>query len=414
MRRKVLVRGPALSRSGYGEHTRFLLRALRSREDLFDIYLLNLNWGKTGWIWEDDEERRWIDSILYKTMEYVDKGRAFDISALVTIPNEFEKLAPINIGVTAGIETTKVSPQWIEKSQLVDKIVTVSNHSKDVYENTKYEVKNEETGEVGTFGCMAPIEVVHYPVRDYEPENIELNLDYDFNFLAVAQVSPRKNTENLIRWFVEEFYDKKVGLVLKCNVRNNSTLDKLYLTKIMSDLLREYDQRECKIYLIHGDMHESELTALYQHPKIKALISLSHGEGFGLPIFEAAYNELPIIAPNWSGYVDFLYAPVKDKKTKKEKLKAHFAKVKYTIKPVQKEAVWDGVIQKDSMWCYPEQGSFKMRLRELRRDHSRFKSQAKKLAKHIRENFTEEKQYEKFVNIFSAGMGEEDNDIIII
>ena len=108
--KKILVKGPALSQSGYGEHARFLLRSLRSAGDEFDIYLINLNWGSTSWLWEDTEERKWIDSILAKTISYIQAGGNFDISAQVTIPGEWERIAPINIGITAGTETTKISP----------------------------------------------------------------------------------------------------------------------------------------------------------------------------------------------------------------------------------------------------------------------------------------------------------------
>ena len=399
MKKRILVRGPALSRSGYGEHTRFLLRALRSREDIFEVFLHNLNWGKTGWIWEQNEEREWFDQVIMKTIEYSQQGGQYDVSMQVTIPNEWEKLAPINIGVTAGIETTKVSPQWVEKSTLVDRIITISEHSKQTYENTSYQAQNNQTGEIiKDFRCTTPIDVVHYPVKDYEPAELDLDFETDFNFLAVAQLSPRKNMPNTIKWFIEEFIDKKVGLVLKLSHTNNSISDRLHTTNLLKQLANEYPDRKCKIYLLHGSMTDEEMTTLYQHPKVKALVSLAHGEGFGLPIFEAAYNELPVVVPDWSGHVDFLYVPVKDKKTGKEKLKAHFAKVKYNLQPIQKEAVWDGVLQADSMWCYAEQGSYKMRLREVHKDYNRFKSQAKKLNGWIRENFTAEKQYAKMCN----------------
>ncbi|MAH49628.1 hypothetical protein CMI37_27645 [Candidatus Pacearchaeota archaeon] len=399
--KKIIVRGPALSRSGYGEHTRFLLRALRKHEDKLDIHIINTSWGQTGWLWEDDEERRWIDSKIDKAAKYADVPGGFDISAQVTIPNEWEKMAPINIGVTAGIEVTKVAPQWIEKSMLMDKIVTVSNHSKQVYENTSYQAQNGETGEIiENFHCTTPIEVVHYPVKDFVPADIELDLEYDFNFLTVAQISPRKNIQNTIRWFVQEFRDQEVGLVAKLNVRCNSRQDREITIKALQRLIEQEKDRKCKVYLLHGSMTDEEMAALYQHPKIKALASLTHGEGFGLPIFEAAYNELPIIAPDWSGHTDFLYAPVKDKKTKKEKLKAHFAKVSYTLQPIQKEAVWDGVLQKESMWCYAEEASYKKRIREVYKDYNRFKGQAKKLNKWIRKEFTEDKVYNKFYQVF--------------
>jgi len=407
MKKKILVKGPALSRSGYGEHTRFILRALRSREDLFDIHLHNLNWGKTGWIWEENEERKWIDEAIIKNISNMSQGGHYDASLQVTIPNEWEKIAPINIGVTAGIETTKVSPQWIEKSMIVEHIITISEHSKQVFENTTYQAKNEKTGQViDDFRCTKPIEVVHYPVKDFEQADIDFDLEYDFNFLVVAQISTRKNINNTIKWFVEEFIDQEVGLVVKCTQVNNSVIDRLETKKLINNLLGEYKNRKCKVYLLHGPMTDEEMTTLYQHPKIKALVSLAHGEGFGLPIFEAAYNEVPIIAPDWSGHLDFLYMPKKNKKTGKTKNKAHFARVKYTLGHIQKEAIWDTVIQADSMWCYPDQGSYKMRLREVHKDHNRFKKQAKTLNKWIRKNFTAEQQYEKVCNVMTSYLGE--------
>ena len=412
MRKKVIVRGPAMSRSGYGEHTRFILRSLKSREDLFDIYLHNINWGKTGWIWEEDDERIWMDFVLLKTIQYTQNGGQFDMSVQVTIPNEWERLAPINIGVTAGIETTKVAPQWIEKSRIVDHIITISEHSKQSYLNTSYQAQNNETGEViNDYRCITPIDIVHYPVKDYEPAELDIELPCDFNFLAVAQISPRKNMVNTIKWFVEEFIDQEVGLVVKVNTMNNSIADRIHTKSVLQGLLKEYEDRKCKIHLLHGSMTDEEMTALYQHPKIKALVSLSHGEGFGLPIFEAAYNELPIIAPDWSGHVDFLYKPVKDKKTGKEKAKAHYAKVKYSMAPIQPEAHWEGVLQKDSMWCYAEQGSYKMRLREVFKDYQRFKSQSKRLNKWVRENFTAEQQYGKFCDLVSQYVEEEEEPV---
>ena len=141
MKKKVFLKAPILTQSGYGHHSRTVLRALRTREDLFDIYIHPLNWGKTGWLWQDDEERSWIDSALTKTINYFNQGAKnsnFDISVQVTIPNEWEKIAPINIGVTAGIETTKISPQWLEKSFLMDKILTISDHSKSTFVDTVY------------------------------------------------------------------------------------------------------------------------------------------------------------------------------------------------------------------------------------------------------------------------------------
>ena len=398
MMKKVLVKGPILSRSGYGEHARFVLRSLRHHEDKFDIYAENTTWGHTGWLYSDTEERRWLDSIINKTAELSQEGGQVDLSLQVTIPNEWQPLAPINVGITAGIETTQIAPEWITKSQIVNKIITISEHSKKIYEGTSYTAVNNDTGEtIDNFKCTTPIDIVHYPVREHEPEEINLDLTTKFNFLIVAQWAPRKNLDNTIRWFVEEFIDQEVGLVVKTNVANNSIIDRYETEKRIKNILSPYEKRKCKVHLLHGDMTDEEMTSLYKKPEIKALVTLTHGEGFGLPLFEAAYNELPVIAPNWSGHLDFLYKPTKDKKGK-VKMKAHFAKLDYDIGPIQSEIVWDGVLHKDSMWCYPQQGSYKMRLREVYKDHGRFKKMAKDLKKWICEEFEKTKQYDKMVD----------------
>ena len=398
MRKKVLLRGPLLSRSGYGEQARFALRSLRTREDVFDIYIDILNWGKTGWTHEDTEERRWIDQLAQKTAILVQNKQAvFDVSLQVTIPNEWQKIAKYNIGYTAGIESTKISPAWFEKSELMDQIIVVSDHAKHGFDTTVLQAFDKETNQlVGEHKVNTPVVTVNYPHRDVEVEKINLQLDTDFNFLTVAQVSPRKNFYNTVKWFVEAFKDQEVGLVTKVNKLNNSALDRAATHKEIKKILKAYPDRKCKVYLLHGDLTEEEMQGLYTHPKIKALLTLAHGEGFGLPVFEAAGSALPIIAPDWGGYCDFLYVETKSKSGKIKK-KPLFATVDYKLAPIQKEAVWPGVLEKESQWCYPIESHAKRKMKEVFKDYTRFKSWAKKLQKHIKENFSNEKMYDEFV-----------------
>ena len=395
MKQKVLVRGPALTQSGYGEQCRFAIRSLRSREDLFDIYIIPTSWGQTSWISIDNEERAWIDSIIAKTHTYTQSGGTFDLSVQVTIPNEWERLAPINIGYTAGIETTKVAPQWLEKASIMDKIIVVSNHSKEVYENTSYQGQNPQTGQTITYKCTTPISVVNYPVRNIEKESVDLDLEYDFNYLAISQWGPRKNFDNLIKWFIEENFDREVGLVLKTSIRNNSLIDRNHTEKRLQSIVRSHGDIKCKVYLIHGDLSDEQMAGIYSHPKIKCLISTTHGEGYGLPLFEAAASGLPIICSGWSGQRDFLY--VSNKKSKNN-LKPMFLEVEYDLKNVQTQAVWEGVIQPDSQWCFPKEASFKKKLREIRTNYKKHRKVSSNLRKHIVENFTEDKIYSDFVS----------------
>tara|TARA_B100000131_G_scaffold318971_1_gene363913 strand:- start:8923 stop:10941 length:2019 start_codon:yes stop_codon:yes gene_type:complete len=397
-RQRVLVKAPILTQSGYGEHGRLVLRALRSQENIFDIYLHALEWGHTSWHWEDTEERAWIDGLLQKTIHYLHNGGQFDMSLQVTIPGEWEKIAPINIGVTAGIETDLCSAEWLSKTGVVDKIITISEHARDVFLNSLHTVSDPETGMPVELKCEAPVDIVHYPVRQFDPGEIDLNLTTDFNFLSIVQWGPRKNIENMVSWFVDAFKNREnVGLILKTNLAKNCLLDRRTVTNKLQNLLNKFPDRKCKVYLLHGYLKDEEMSALYQHDKVKALISLTHGEGFGLPMFEAAYYGLPIVATDWSGQKDFLYMPVADKKGK-IKNKAMFSRVDFTLEKVQQHAVWAGVVEAESKWAFPKETSFKKNIKQICDDHGRHVKRAKDLQKHLCENFSEAKQYSKFVN----------------
>jgi glycosyltransferase involved in cell wall biosynthesis len=400
MRQKILLKGPLLTRSGYGEQSRFALRSLRSREDVFDIYIQPLQWGHTSWINIESEERSWIDHTIEKTIAYIQQGGQFDIALQITIPNEWERLAPINVGYTAGIETTKVAPEWLANGNQVDKIIVVSNHSKQVYENTNYMGTDEQTNQEVHLSLNKSIDVVGYPVKTYEDlPNLDLKLDYDFNFLTVAQFGPRKNIPNTVKWFVEEFRNEEVGLVLKANIAKNCLIDREKLFADMKGFMSHLGEHQCKVYLLHGDMSDEEMHALYNHPNIDALLALPHGEGFGLPIFEAAYSGTPVIATGWSGHMDFLCD---------EEGEEHFYNVSFDIQPVQENVVWDGVIVKESMWAYPREQSAKEKMRECynnREDKNSFCEYATQL----RERFSEEKLYAAFCDaIYSPS--EEDKE----
>ena len=204
----------------------------------------------------------------------------------------------------------------------------------------------------------------------------------------MSQLGPRKNFENALTWWVEEFVDKEVGLVVKTNFRNNSIMDYSQVESHIAALLSKYPDRKCKIYLLHGDLSAEQMTGLYTHEKIKALISLSHGEGFGLPMFEAAREGLPIITVGWSGQLDFLHHEGKD----------YFQSVEYTLQPVQQQAVWPGVIEQDSMWAFADQGSYKMILRKSLKNLEELEKTASELKDIIETKFSDEVLYSAFCN----------------
>ncbi len=401
MKKKIFVRGPFLSQSGYGEQARFAIRALRSKSELFDIYLQPIPWGETGWIWEDNEFRRWLDSRVALTGQLAQANQLqVDMSLQVTIPNEFQKIAPINFGYTAGIESTNVSPGWLVKANEMQGLVVISEHAKKGFTDTVATAQNQETGEETPYTIREDLEItpVSYAVRDIKSEPIpNFKLKHNFNFLIVSQMGPRKNMENSIQWWVEEFIDQKVGLVVKTNFKGSSHIDRDYTVQYLKRLLERYPDRKCTVQLLHGDLSEGQMWSLYRNKKIKALVNIAHGEGFGLPMFEAAQCGLPIVTIGWGGQLDYLQHNGKN----------YFTEVDYELARIQPHAVWKGVLEEESAWAYADQGSYKMSLRRTKNNWKKLKEQANELQEILVKEFTEEKQYAAFCDAIYSPSEEE-------
>jgi len=389
---RLLLEGPILTRSGYGEHTRLVYRSLKSVPNL-DIYMKAVDWGNTSWEAEYPED---IHDCIVSYSKYSSDCEAkkveekYDIQVHVGILNEFTKKAPYSVVVTAGIETDKVSSNWLIKTnQGVDKIIVPSNHAKDGFVTTSYEVTNTVKQITTTLECGAPIDVVPYPVKSHEEVEIPLHLDTDFNFLNIALLGSRKNIENSIDWFLEEFKDEpNVGYIVKTARSRGSLSDRRYVEKVFNNLKKRHPDSKCKLYLLHGNMKEEEIHSLYKHPRVSAYLTSTLGEGFGLPIFEAAYSGLPIVATDWSGHLDFLSAPYKEGgKTKHKKL---FAKIDYALAKVPDHVVWKDVIIEESCWAYPNPVSFKKQIRKMYKDYGMYKKWATHLQKHVHKEYSED------------------------
>lgn len=393
---KVLFKGPVLTASGYGEHARQLLHALLEHNK-FDVYVEPIRWGDTPILSKDTDK---LISKIYELLSKKNVTNDFDLSIQVTIPPEFEKLAKINIGVTAGIEVDRVSPSWITKAnEKVDLIIVPSKHAAETFANVKYQ------DEKGNFlQLQKPVAVLPEAVDTNVFNNLDVNSNFDFetdfNFVSVglgfnAQNigDDRKNLTTLVKWFCERFKDnKEVGLILKTSVVNNSLVDKEFVKSRISAIKREVGVTEFpKIYLVHGRMPKNELASLFKHPKVKAYVTLTHGEGFGLPIIEAAACDLPVMATNWSGHIDFLSIGANKK----------FVHIDYELKEVPNSAVWNGVIEKGTKWAYPKEEDFKFKAKKLTLSYEKPKQWAIELGQHIRDNYSLNECSNRFIQLIN-------------
>jgi hypothetical protein len=256
----------------------------------------------------------WIESNIVQSYNGIP-----DIYIQVTIPNEFNRFGKFNIGITAGIETTVAPKDWIEGCNRMDLILTTSNFSKDVLLATMYDEINQNTNQiVKQHRIEKPVEVLFEGVdtkifNNEIDESFELNIEEDFAFLFVGHWlkgdlgQDRKDIGMLIKCFCESFkgLPKKPALVLKTSSANFSVKERENFKTRIEELTKEYE--DCPpIYLLFGELSNQEMNSLYNHPKIKAMVSLTKGEGFGRPLLEFTLSGKPVVASNWSGHIDFL------------------------------------------------------------------------------------------------------------
>jgi len=362
MKKFMLICAPVSSRSGYGAHARDLVWSFLDM-DKYDIKILDVRWGdcpRNALYKDNQNDKRIIDCILQQPQT----DRQPDIYVDIRIPNEFETHGKVNIGITAGIETNAVSQKWLDGCNKMDLVIVPSEHSKAGFVNTSYDkVQNAPDGsqqKVGELKLEKSMEVVFEGSNEdiYKPLKVdEIDTDFfdmlnekvpeKFAFLCVGQWGKggygedRKDLGRTIKVFYESFANKKKrpALLLKTNGAGFSILDREDILKKINSIKSQFpsDWKLPNVYLLHGDMDEEDLNYLYNHPKVKCMVSFTHGEGFGRPLLEATMTGLPVIASNWSGHVDFL-------DTEKSIL------LEGKSQQVPKSVVWKDIIIEESQW----------------------------------------------------------------
>ena len=321
-----LVTAPVGTRSGYGAHSRDICRAL-IKLDRYDVRIWPVRWGNTPMnaLHKDDSNDK---EIIDRLLENPQLERQPEIHIHVVIPNEFSPVAKYNIGITAGLETTACPPQWIEGMNRMNMNIVPSTFVKDTLVKTSFDVNDDKTNQkVGELKNEKPLEVlfegadtnIYKPTKEFSKSFVdEMNkVDETFNFLYVGHWlqgnigKDRKDTGMLVKVFCETFKNmkRKPSLIMKTSGAGFSVLDRESILNKIKDIKSSVKGDLPNIYLLHGDFTDEEMNDLYNHPKVKAHISFTHGEGFGRPLLEASLSEKPIIVSNWSGHTDFLKKP---------------------------------------------------------------------------------------------------------
>jgi len=417
MKRNVLMIAPFNTRSGYGDHARSIYYSIMDRDDL-DIKCLDVKWGNTPRNHLRPEVPRHKKLLDTFTRQDQIKGQP-DILIDIRIPNEFATGAKVNIGITAGVETDVVSPAFLEGMNRMNFNIVPSKFTAETFNRCVFDkmqdAPNGEKQKVGDIKNEKPISVlfegvdtdVYFP-RDKNQLDKgltkELNelIKEDFAYLHVGQWGQqgfgedRKNIGVLIKSFLKSFSNipNSPALVLKTNGANFSLLDRENIKKRIQSVKGMFEGVKIpNIYLIHGDFTIEEMSTLYNHPKIGAFITCTHGEGFGRPMLEATCCDLPVIASKWSGHLDFL--------TDSESML-----IDGFVKPVPKSVLWENIIVEPSKWFDVNEADVVRKIRTFHKKRKLIQKKAVRLGKKNRRGFSLKAMATEFNKIIDAVLKE--------
>ena len=323
MKPLMLITGPVTTRSGYGSHSRDLVRSLIAM-DKFDIQINSLRWGNCPMNALDESKPEDVE-ILSRILSNNELPRQPEVHIQISVPNEFTPIAKYNIGVTAGIENTAPKAEWIQGMNRMNMNIVPSKFVKGIFESVTYEEINEQTKQkTGELKSTNPIEVlfegadtnIYKKTKELSDDlKVEMNnIEERFVFLYTGHWlqgdlgQDRKDTGMLLKTFLETFKNKPnpPALVMKTSGATFSIIDRNEIKQKIEDIKNTVKGKLPPVYFLHGNLTDEEMNQMYNHPKVKAHITFTHGEGFGRPLLEASLSEKIVIAPDWSGHKDFL------------------------------------------------------------------------------------------------------------
>lgn len=395
IKQTVVVSCPIDTYSGYGARSRDFVKALL-KINKYEVRVLSQRWGNCRLGYLEDHNEETLSNIIIPGLTTKP-----DIWVQITVPNEFQPVGHYNIGVTAGIETTLCHGSWIAGINKMNLILASSVHSKKVLEDSKFEKIDQATNKVlGSIQCQTPIEVLFEgaDLTKYFTKNVSAkstvfetlsDIKESFCYLSVGHWMQgslghdRKNIGYTVKSFMEFFKNKsnQPALILKTQSVGSSHIDRDIILKRIHEIRKTVKGRVPNVYVLHGEMTDEEVNDLYNHPKVKVMVSHTKGEGFGRPLLEFSLTGKPIIASGWSGQVDFLPSD-----------KAILLGGK--LDKVHPSAVVKNVLLPESSWFFPADNHVNQAYKETFKKYKQYSKKAQSLRASNKKNFSFDKMTE--------------------
>jgi len=405
MKQNLIISCPATSRSGYGDHSRDLIRGLIGMKK-FNITIKDQVWGDCP-----QDALTTADKDIYDLIVPGPLQSQPDIWIQISVPSEFQNVGKYNIGITAGIETTLCSQPFIAGMNRMDLVILPSTFSKEVFTNTKFDRLDQNKVKIDELTTTTKMEVLFegldlevYNKTSDIPVTIAKTMDdikESFCFLVCGHWvhgnfgHDRKDIGSTIKTFIDAFKQKskqnRPALVLKTSSATFSITDREQILEKIRQIKAASDSTTFpKIYLLHGDLTDDEMNGLYNHTKIKAMVSFTHGEGFGRPLLEFSVTGKPVIVSGWSGHMDFM--------------KEYGILLNGELKQLDKSSVVKDMLIPEAAWYFVDQTQAIATIRDVEKNYKKYLEKTRKQTQYVKENWTLEKMNTDFEKILDDNL----------
>jgi glycosyltransferase involved in cell wall biosynthesis len=411
MKPLILVTAPVQTRSGYGNHARDICRAL-IESDKYEIRIQSVRWGNTppNALEEGNPHH---EEIAKRILRRPSLERQPDLHIHIVIPNEFQPIAKKNIGMTAGIEHTIPPAEWVDGCNRMDKVIFTSNFSQEGFANVSFDkLDNNTKQKVGELKLEKPSDVLFEgadteiyketnKISDMMNEKFS-KINNDFCFLFVGHWlqgnigEDRKDVGMMLKVFLEAFKNIKnpPALIMKTSSAGFSVMDREELKKKVNMIKKDVKANTLPdVYLLHGDLTDDEMNEMYNHPKVKAHLTFTHGEGFGRPLLEASFSGKPIIAPISTGQADFLS-------------KDYTIQLPHEMVKVPNNALPKQYMNSEAMWSSVNYGVALNIIKQVFNNYEKFKIRGKKQMIVNRQEFSFEAMKDKLIGMVDEVMSD--------
>lgn len=399
-----VISAPPDTYSGYGARSRDFIKALKQvKGEEWDIRILSQRWGNCPWgfIEDNKEEWGWMQPMMIHQLQ-----QQPEYWFQITVPNEFQPVGKTySCGVTAGIETTICDPSWIEGINRMNLTLVSSEHAKKVFTESSFDIQGPNGQVVNKIKLEKPVEVLFEGVdlgKYFYKEKLEQtelvntldNIKEDFCYLFVGHWMQgeighdRKNVGYMLRSFLQAFKGKKSkpALVMKTSQAGASIMDRDEILRKIDMIRKSIGGDLPNIYLLHGEVDDSDMNDLYNHSKIKAMISFTKGEGFGRPLLEFTQSKKIVIASGWSGQIDFLSPE-------------YCYLLSGQLHQLHPSSIVDKMLIKESGWFQPDDAQVTRMWKDTFEDYKKFETPGKRQAHKSKTEFSFDAMTEKLGSI---------------